>query len=53
MTGLASIFWFALKFMLEDGERAEADDGHIGKDPIAVNVAGGMVHPQDDILLCI
>lgn len=48
-----NIFRFALKHMLDDGERVEADDGYVGDDPVSVKVPGSMVHPQEDRMLCV
>lgn len=48
-----SIFCFALKHMLEPGERVEADDGYIGEDPLSVKVPRSMVHLQEDATLYI
>lgn len=44
-------FRYALKHMLEDGERVEADDGYVGEDPATVKVPGSMVHDQDPQML--
>jgi len=44
-------FRHALKHMLEDGERVEADDGCVGEDPATVKVPGSMVHDQDPQML--
>ena len=44
-------FQFALKHALEENERVEADDGHVGEDPINAKVPGSMVHDQDEKLL--
>jgi len=44
-------FRYALKQMLEDGERVEADDGYVGEDPTNVKVPGSMVHDQDPQML--
>lgn len=41
------IFWFALKYMLEDGERVKADDGYVGEDPLTVKAASSAVHDTD------
>lgn len=45
------IFRFALKHMLEDYERVEADDGYVGEDPKKVKAARSVVHEQDDKIL--
>ena len=42
------IFRFALKQMLVDCERVEADDGYLGEDPVNVRVPGSVVHDHDD-----
>ena len=46
-----SIFWYALKDMLDDGERVKADDGYVGEDPLNVKVPQSWVHPQEDSIL--
>jgi len=45
------VFRFALKQMLDENERVEADDGYIGEDPENCKVPASMVHPQDDRVL--
>lgn len=42
-----NIFRFALKHLLEDGERVEADDGYVGEDPLRVKTTHGAVHNPD------
>ena len=49
----ANVFLCALKQMLDEGERVEADDGHVGDDPTHVKVHGSFVHPQEDKTLCV
>jgi len=46
-------FRFAVKQMLEDDERVEADDGYVGEDPVNAKVPGSVVHQHDDKQLCI
>jgi hypothetical protein len=41
------IFRFALKQMLDEFERVEADDGYVGEDPLHVKAASSAVHDQD------
>ena len=41
------VFRFALKQMLGDCERVEADDGYVGDDPVNVRVPGSVVHNHD------
>lgn len=42
------IFRYALRNLLEEGERVEADDGYVGEDPQNVKAASSMVHDQDE-----
>lgn len=42
-----SIFRSALKFMLEDGERVEADKGYLGESPEFCKVPGSLTNPPD------
>jgi hypothetical protein len=42
------MFRFALKNMLDDGERVEADDGYVGEDPLKIKTPGSFVHDQDN-----
>ena len=44
-------FRYALKQMLDEGERVEADDGYVGEDPTTVKVPGSVVHDQDPQML--
>ena len=48
-----NVFRYALKQMLDEGERVEADDGYVGDDPTHVKVPGSFVHPQEDKILCV
>ena len=41
-------FWYALKHRLEENERAEADDGYVGEDPVNLKVPGSVVHGHDE-----
>ena len=43
-----TIFRFALKHCLDENERVECDDGHVGEDPANVKVPASMVHDQDE-----
>lgn len=38
------IFRYALKQLLEENERVEADDGYVGEDPSNIKVPGSIVH---------
>ena len=40
------IFCYALKGLLDGGERAEADDGYIGDDPVLIKVPKSVLHNQ-------
>jgi len=42
------IFRCALKHLLGENERVEADDGYIGEDPKNVKVPASVVHDQDN-----
>lgn len=46
-----NIFRFFLKYMLEVGERVEADDGYIGDDPTHTKIPKCLVHDQDPEIL--
>ena len=46
------MFWFAVKHMLEAGERVEADDGCIGEDLLKAKVPKSVVCAQDDAVHC-
>ena len=48
-----SCFRFAVKGLLEVGERVEADDGYVGEDPTTAKVPGSMAHSQDDSALLV
>lgn len=48
-----SIFRFALKQLLEEHERVEADDGYVGEDPANVKVPGSVVHNHDEKQLAV
>jgi hypothetical protein len=48
-----SIFRFALKHMLEENERVEADDGYLGEDPLHAKVPKSMVHGHDEKMLVV
>jgi hypothetical protein len=45
-------FRYALKHMLDENERVEADDGYIGEDPAKAKVPGSAVHEHDRVQLC-
>ena len=45
------IFRFALKNILEDGERVEVDDGYVGEDPAKAKTPSGQAHDQDERML--
>jgi hypothetical protein len=40
------VFRFALKHLLEDSERVEADDGFVGEDPAHIKVPKSVVAPS-------
>ena len=42
-----TIFRFALKHMLEEHERVEADDGYRGENPGAAKIPGSQYHNHD------
>ena len=46
-----NIFRFALKGLLEENERVEADDGYVGEDPSHVKTPASGYHDQDERLL--
>ena len=48
-----SIFRFALKEMLDENERVEADDGYRGEDPLHAKVPKSMVHGHDEKMLVV
>lgn len=48
-----NVFRFALKQMLDEGERVEADDGYVGEDPLTARVPGSMAHYHDDRMLLV
>ena len=48
-----SIFRFALKEMLDENERVEADDGYLGEDPLHAKVPKSMVHGHDEKMLVV
>ena len=48
-----NVFRHALKQMLDEGERVEADDGYVGDNPTHVKVPGSFVHTQEDKTLCV
>ena len=41
-----TIFRFALKQLLDENERVEADDGYVGEDPLHVKAPASMVHDE-------
>ena len=34
-----------------EADDVEAEDGHVGEDPVTTKVTGSMVHPQKDAML--
>lgn len=47
------VFCFALKEMLDEGERMEANDGYRGEDPLTTKIPGSMVHDHDEKMLLV